>query len=286
MKVQRAVETQEGPGFIVDRVITPRAPLDPFLLLDHFGPKSLPKGERFPAGPHPHRGFETVTYSLSGSIEHHDAWGNYGVLGPGDVEWMRAGSGLVHGLEGKLKSDGLPIEGLQLWVNLPAKDKMSSPGIAFTRKGDTPIVRLPGGRVHVIAGTFQDAESQAGTLWPIRYLHVELEDGSVDLNVEPDESAFVYVLRGAITVNGQLVQERHRAELANRFTARGTNAAFVFLSAKPIGEPIEAYGPFVMNEHDEIVQAVRDFQAGKMGDPMASLPGTKASDSQMQAANT
>ena len=267
MKIQDAIETIEGPGIPIHRVISPAAPLNPFLMLDD-AEIHIPRGEKFPPGPHPHRGFETVTYVLTGTVHHRDSMGHQGSVSGGGVEWMRAGSGLIHGLDGDwAPSPGETIHALQLWVNLPAADKFLAPAFQVTEPDAVPEVEVPGGLVRVVAGEYRGASHRGHTRLPITYLHVRLDEGALELSVAEGHRAFAYVLQGAGTVDGATVQKFQRVELdGNVEVASETGIEFVFLSAVALDEPVASAGPFVMNTRDELVQAFNDFQDGKMGD--------------------
>ncbi len=249
--------------------------IDPFLLLDHMGPKDFGPGEGKGAPDHPHRGFETVTYILEGRFEHKDSRGNRGDLGPGDVQWMTAGAGVVHSEmpHPDLQKTGGRIHGLQLWVNLPKADKMMPPRYQDTRAEAIPQVELPeaAGRVRVIAGRFQDTEAVIDTRTPITYLHATLEPGgSVELPVPDGHNGFLYAIAGSGEAGGHVIREAQIAILAGHgesvaVQAQGEGLSILLITGQPIGEPVFQWGPFVMTTRDEIVQAVEDYQAGRMG---------------------
>ncbi len=266
MHIQDAVLTPEGRGFLVYRVVTPQAPCDPFLLLDDTADIVIPKGDPFPAGPHPHRGFETVTYVLKGVAYHKDSMGREGAVGAGGVEWMRAGSGLVHDLAGDWPpSDGTPLQVLQLWVNLPAADKFLPPAFAITEPEDVPVALVPGGTVRVIADRFGGTVHRGGTHLAITYLHVRLERGALDVPHNVGDNAFVYVLAGAGRFNETPVAAHQRVDVDAALTVTTeTGIDMIYLSAPPLREPIVVYGPFVMNTREEIAAAFADYHAGKM----------------------
>lgn len=246
----------------------------PFLLLDYAGPASFdPTTRRRGVGQHPHRGFETVTIIYDGEVEHHDSTGAGGQIGPGDVQWMTAGGGILHE---EYHSDGFaqrggPFEMIQLWVNLPARDKMATPGYQSLLSRDIPRVALAdgAGSVRVIAGAFDGAQGPARTFSPMNVWDVSLKAGkTATLPAPQDWMTAVMVRKGTVLVNGeQVVREAQlvlfaRAGEAITLEANGDAEVF-FLSGAPIDEPIVGYGPFVMNSEREIQQAIADFNAGR-----------------------
>jgi redox-sensitive bicupin YhaK (pirin superfamily) len=250
--------------------------IDPFLLLDYAGPTEFPPtSERRGVGEHPHRGFETVTIVYEGEVEHRDSSGGGGRIGPGDVQWMTAASGLVHeefhGRE--FARRGGPFEMVQLWVNLPAKDKQAPPGYQGILDREIPKVRLPGGHgtVRVIAGEFAGAKGPARTFTPIHVWDLRLAGGGpTDLALPEGYTTALVVLRGALRVEGS--EPIRDAEVA-LFDRAGESiriddaedATALLLCGEPIGEPIVGQGPFVMNRPEEIRQAIADYQSGRMG---------------------
>lgn len=272
-----AIETFEGGGFLVHRPF-PTATLDmidPFLLLDEMGPIDVAPGEALGAPDHPHRGFETVTYMLDGEVEHRDSAGNHGVIGTGDVQWMTAGSGVVHSeMPGaRMQRDGGKSHGLQLWVNLPRADKMTPPRYQDLRAADIPTVERDGVVAKVIAGEAFDVVGPAHTHLPILYVHARVEAGAtVELDVAPGTNAFAYVLAGAGEF-GPDARTASRAQLVafgpsgDTVRIRGGADALdvIVLAGRPLREPVVRYGPFVMNTKAEIVEAFDDYQSGRMG---------------------
>jgi hypothetical protein len=260
-----------GDGFPVHTALDyQRQPeLSPFLLLDHFGPAEFGPAEK-PRGVgwHPHRGFETVTVLLEGEVEHEDTAGNGGRIGPGDVQWMTAGAGLLHKefhSEAMTRKGGR-FHGLQLWVNLPAKFKMTPPRYQTLRARDIPLVD----GVRVIAGEFRGVKGPAQTFTPINLLLVTLKAGNaVELDLRDGYSAALYVSEGKIAVNGETVTAGELAVFDRKgdqakITAQ-TNAIVFVMNGAPIDEPVAGYGPFVMNTPKEIQQAFADFHAGRLG---------------------
>ena len=252
------------------------AQLSPFLLLDYAGPADFAPAERpRGVGEHPHRGFETVTIVYQGEVEHRDSAGNGGRIGPGDVQWMTAAGGLMHEEfhSQRFTREGGTMEMAQLWVNLPAKDKMSAPHYQPIVAADIPNVELPdeAGRVRVIAGAFDGHRGPAKTFTPIDVYDVSLRAGkAATFNLPDGHTAAIALLRGAIDVNGtnkasgpSIVQlEREGSEMRVDATQ---DAAFLVLSGAPLDEPIAGYGPFVMNTREEIMTAIRDLQQGRFG---------------------
>jgi redox-sensitive bicupin YhaK (pirin superfamily) len=265
----RGQATSDGAGVRLTRVIgTPQlSELDPFLMLDEFGsdaPGDYIAG--FPA--HPHRGFETVTYMLDGRMRHKDNHGNEGLLTPGSVQWMTAGRGLVHS-EMPEQEEGL-MRGFQLWINLPARDKMCEPQYQEFDAARIPSVDVASGvRAKVLAGRIGDVAgpvSQPAT--DPSYFDIALDAGAVFEHALPEgHNVFAYVYEGEVAVGGDAVA---RGELvvfgagaSVRIAGRAAASRVILVAGRPIGEPVARYGPFVMNTQAEIMQAVRDFQAGK-----------------------
>ncbi|NLP62544.1 pirin family protein [Paraburkholderia sacchari] len=277
-----AVRTTEGGGFIVNRPFPTRQLMDfdPFLLLDEMGPVDYAPGAAKGAPDHPHRGFETVTYMLEGRSGHKDSAGHSGTLGPGDVQWMTAGAGVVHSEmpDPEFVHTGGRMHGLQLWVNLPASDKMIAP-----RYQEMPHARIPQGRsadglatVKVIAGESLGARAAIETRTPILYLHFTLAPGArVEQPVPAGWNVFAYGLSGTAQygANGEEIGAQHMVAFAGDgdtvAIATSAEAAepveVLLIGGLPLNEPVVRYGPFVMNTEQEIREAVLDYQAGRMG---------------------
>jgi len=282
-KIINSQTTIEGAGFIVHRPFPTNtfSDFDPFLLLDEMGPMNLNPGEAKGAPDHPHRGFETVTYMLSGNFEHKDSQGNLGKLNQGDVQWMTAGSGVIHSeMPGKeITEKGGILHGLQLWINLPKKDKMTKPYYQDITSSKIPIVQLPGGKgqIKVIAGKFGDTNSIIKTKIPILYLHVILEPAAVvDIPVDSEYNTFAYILSGEGTFSekknenaskGQMVIFNKDGESISIKASKHVSEALqlLLIGGSPINEPIARYGPFVMNTKQEIYQAMEDYRSGRLG---------------------
>jgi redox-sensitive bicupin YhaK (pirin superfamily) len=248
----------------------------PFLLLDYAGPTEFtPASRRRGVGQHPHRGFETVTIVYKGEVEHRDSTGSGGTIGPGDVQWMTAASGILHE---EFHSDeftrkGGTLEMVQLWVNLPAKDKMAAPGYQTILDSDIPSVELAdgAGRVRVIAGDYQGHQGPAKTFTPMDVWDLRLRQGhATEFTVQEGRMLALVVLHGTVLINGQHIAREAQLVLFDRadtdvsVEANG-DATILVLSGEPIEEPIVGYGPFVMNTQAEIQEAVTDFNTGQFG---------------------
>lgn len=250
--------------------------LSPFLLLDYAGPASFtPTEARRGVGQHPHRGFETVTIVYKGEVAHRDSTGKGGVIGPGDVQWMTAGSGILHeefhspDFSGK----GGELEMVQLWVNLPSQHKMTTPGYQGIVSGDIPSVPLPNdaGSVRVIAGEFAGHKGPARTFTPMNVWDIRLAQGGFSALTLPEGwTTALVVLRGTVQVNGSALARESQLVVLDRegrdlSIEANSDAVVLLLAGEPIDEPIVGHGPFVMNTPQEIVQAFTDFQSGRFG---------------------
>lgn len=248
---------------------------DPFLLLDYAGPHEFgPDQAKRGVGEHPHKGFETVTILYQGELEHRDSSGGHGTIGPGDVQWMTAASGIVHEEfhSRRFAKEGGMLEMVQLWVNLPAKDKTSLPKYQDLRDDQFPRVTLPNnaGTVRVIAGEFMGQTGPASTFTPINTWDLQMtEQGKVELQVTDGHTCVFIVQKGNVTINGEPVKAVELVQFereGSRVTLEAEpQSQILALSGQPIGEPVAGQGPFVMNTHDEIREAVQEYQAGKMG---------------------
>ncbi len=249
--------------------------IDPFLFLNHHGPQVYPPRNRgLPFGPHPHRGFETVTFILEGDLAHLDSGGGESIIHAGGVQWMTAGRGLVHAeiSPAEFKQKGGPLEILQLWVNLPSRFKMVEPRYIGLQKADIPEIVEDDGRVTVnlISGSWNGRQAPIQSLVDIHMVTLTFAPGGhVRIPVARDRNVFLYVVRGQVTVSGIEAEPHHLIELENdadavEITASG-DAVLLFGHATPLGEPVVAHGPFVMNTREEIRQAMLDYQSGKFG---------------------
>jgi len=270
VRIVKGMPARDGAGVSLTRVIgSPELDmLDPFLLLDSFAsddPDDYIAG--FP--PHPHRGFETVTYMLAGRMRHRDSAGHEGLLQGGGVQWMTAGRGVIHS-ELPEQTEGL-MEGFQLWLNLPARDKMTTPWYRDIQGAEIPewqdagvTVRIIGGASHGVAGAVQREATQA------LYLDVHLDAGAAFEQTLPAEhNAFVYVYRGAVVIGETAVPQQRMAILLNQgdgvcLKAAAQGARALLIAGRPLREPIAQHGPFVMNTQQELVQAIDDFRAGRL----------------------
>ena len=250
--------------------------ISPFLMLDYAGPTRVspgvtPKG----VGEHPHRGFETVTIAYQGAVEHRDSAGHSGTIYPGDVQWMTAASGVVHEElhEREFAKNGGTFEMVQLWVNLPKAQKMSRPRYQTLTKENIPVVQLgDAGSARVIAGELSGVKGPANTFTPVNLFDVRLKAGiQTELTLRNGHNAAVVLLKGNVMVNGSqhLQGEAKIATLSSEGETITLEAkedtTLLILSGEPIHEPVVSYGPFVMNTREEILQAVSDYQAGKLG---------------------
>ena len=250
--------------------------ISPFLLLDHAGPAEFtPTSQRRGVGQHPHRGIETVTIVYKGEVEHRDSTGAGGIIGPGDVQWMTAASGILHEEfhSEAFAQRGGTLEMVQLWVNLPATDKMAEPGYQTILDGDIPTLALKdgAGSLRLIAGEFDGRTGPARTFTPIDVWDLRLTAGkAVTLDLHEGRNTALVVLRGTVQVNGlELVREGQLAlfeRVGDQLALEASSDAVVLLlSGEPIDEPIVGHGPFVMNSEAEIHQAFADFQSGRFG---------------------
>ncbi len=280
--IVNSIETLEGGGFLVRRPFPKAAfsEFDPFLLLDEMGPMDVAPGEAKGAPDHPHRGFETVTYLLSGEMEHKDSRGHAGRLTAGDVQWMTAGSGVIHSeMPGReFKDAGGRLHGLQLWVNLPQRDKMMRPRYQELPNSQIPKATSADGlvKVSVIAGEAMGVNAVIETRTPIIYLHYKIQPGGVATqHVSNSYNAFAYVVDGAGLFgaeaergeDGQMImftQDGDEVRIENSSDAKAT-LEVLLIAGVPLGEPVARYGPFVMNTEAEIRQAFADYQQGRMG---------------------
>jgi len=268
-----------GDGFPVRNIFSYNdiaKEMSPFLLMDYGGPVDFPPTrKRLGVGEHPHRGFETVTIVYDGEVEHRDSSGGGGKIGPGDVQWMTAASGLVHeefhGSE--YAKRGGPFEMIQLWVNLPAKDKKAQPRYQGLTDSQIPRVELPtsAGFVRVIAGEYAGVRGPAQTFSPVNVWDVRLNAGfSTEFHVPGGFTTSIFVLKGSIRLQaGETVGAAELAVMEREGTdlvfEAVENTTFLLLNGKPLNEPIVGYGPFVMNTQEEIRQAMRDYSEGRMG---------------------
>lgn len=268
-----------GDGFPV-RNLFPSNDLDrevsPFLMLDYAGPQYFePTDHPRGVGEHPHRGFETVTIVYEGVVAHRDSAGNAGVIGPGDVQWMTAASGIVHEEfhEKEFAKHGGTLHAIQLWVNLPRASKMAVPGYQTILNDNIPSIDLDNkaGRLRVIAGSYLGHKGPAHTFTPVELYDLQMKAGKqIALALPEGHNTAIFVLQGRASVNGSQTAGEAELIVCKREGSQVTveaqeNSRLLVMAGKPIDEPIARYGPFVMNTKAELVEAVNDYQAGKMG---------------------
>jgi quercetin 2,3-dioxygenase len=242
----------------------------PFLLFDYaaarkFEPSTIQRG----VGQHPQKGFETVTIAIKGRVEHHDNHNNTGIIGEGDVQWMTAGSGIMHQefLEEKFNKEGGEFSMVQLWVNLPAKDKLTRPKYQGIMKEDIPVVNIDGNLINIIAGELQGVKGAASTFSPVNMFVVDIQN-TLELDFPVDYTTMILVLEGKVEVNNVNVETSHLLTFENTgelINLKSNQAKVLVLSGQPLNEPIAHYGPFVMNTQSEIMEAINDFNVGKFG---------------------
>ena len=283
-RIITAHKQREGGGFIVRRPFPSYGltVVDPFLLIDEMGPVDYAPGEAVGAPDHPHRGFETVTYVLEGEMEHEDSAGHRGSLRAGDVQWMTAGAGIIHSEEPSpaMREKGGRVHGFQIWVNLPARLKMTRPRYQELAAAKIPVAETADGRarVRVIAGEALGVRAAIDTHTPITYQDWTVAEGAdLTLPLPREQHALIYVFEGNVRLGnggnepaGGLVTDGQMAILADgdavRFRGVAGGGRFLLLSGVPLGEPVARYGPFVMNNEAEIAEAVQDYQSGRMGE--------------------
>ena len=249
--------------------------IDPFIFLNHHGRQEYhPANAGLPFGPHPHRGFETVTFILEGDLTHKDTTGVVSVIKEGGVQWMTAGSGLIHAevSSPEFKAMGGPLEILQLWVNLPASLKMTEPKYVGLQKGDIPVAEYDNGKVaaHMVSGEWNGVK---GAFNPLTDIHLSFiyfkEGGKYTIQVPKEQNVFLYIVKGEIKVNGDFARIHHLVEFnhdGQTIEMKATSDAIILFGyATPFNEPFFAYGPFVMNTREEIMQAYEDMKNGKFG---------------------
>jgi quercetin 2,3-dioxygenase len=277
LQVINAKTTFEGEGFLVHRAF-PNGSLrkfDPFLLLDEMGPIEILSKDAKGASDHPHRGFETVTYMIDGAFEHKDSQGHSGKIKAGDVQWMTAGSGVIHSEmpEKEFVHKGGTLHGFQLWINLPKKDKMIKPRYQELPSNKIPTAQNDGVHVKVIAGESMGQKAAIQTRTPIMYLHFTLQTNAKIIQTIPKNyAAFVYVIKGdglfgAKQISAHKEQVVLFAQDGNEINIEASTSTLdvLLIAGIPLNEPVIRYGPFVMNTQDEINQAILDYNIGKMG---------------------
>ncbi|MFM2157138.1 MAG: hypothetical protein RL516_1887 [Bacteroidota bacterium] len=246
--------------------------ISPFIMLDHFGPQHIPAGEPFSVPPHPHRGFVPVTILFDGEVEHKDSVGNIGRIKGGDVQWMTAGSGVVHseGAPESFSKTGGVLHLIQLWINLPAAHKMTAPSYQEIKSDSIPVLKEGNSQVRVIAGKYKDLQGPAKTFSPLSLLHISIPEGEeVTVEVQKGFNASYYLTKGETIIDEYEVPSQHLVWLSdegNNITVKAIrDSELLFMAGEPIHEPLVSYGPFVMNSKTEIIQAIHDYENGLMG---------------------
>lgn len=251
--------------------------MSPFFLLDYNAKMTVPpSAQQRGVGAHPHRGFETVTIAYKGKVAHHDSTGNSGIIGEGDVQWMTAGAGILHKeyQEEAFSRAGGPFQMVQLWVNLPAKDKMTAPGYQALTAAEMGKVALPdnGGEIRIIAGSYEGTAGPARTFSPLNVYNAHLNaGGKASFSFPETDNTALLVIEGKVKVNGEAIAPENNFVLFKNegtdFEIEGMDQSIVLvLSGEPINEPIAQYGPFLMNTQEQIQQAIVDFQYGQFGE--------------------
>ena len=277
-EVKDCMKTFEGDGIPVTRAfpVPEMRELDPFLLFDHFGPIHYEPGGATGVPAHPHCGFEAITYLLGGEVEHKDSWGGQAAIEAGDIQWMTTGSGLIHSelVTDKFKKNGGIMQGLQIWVNLPKKDKQVKPWYQHIKKDDIPIIKENENlEIKVLVGEVKGVKSAVQTYSPVSIFDVQfLTPGEIDLDISKDQMIMVYIIEGElqffnekqIASKGQMIYFDQSSELIN-LASTSNKGSYLVLAGKPLNEPIVRYGPFVTNSESEMKQAMLDYQNGKMG---------------------
>ena len=276
IQIIKAVPVSEGAGVTVHRTIgTPALKnLDPFLMLDHFGSDDP---DEYIAGfpDHPHRGFNTFTYMLDGHMLHQDSMGNRGDLVAGGAQWMKAASGVIHS-EMPQQTNGL-MRGFQLWINLPSKVKMSDPGYQEYPPDSFPVIENEQSTVKLIVGGYGGKKSPIEDPYTqVQYLDVNIKPGeSFETELESDLQGFVYVFEGSAEIEGTQMPQHHFGVIGEgnnlKIIAGGEGARLILVAGKPLNEPVVQYGPFVMSTQEEIKQAFKDYQQGKLVQGKASF---------------
>lgn len=283
-KIEQIIPQPAAPGMVGDgfRVFNyipgesvPQQRISPFLMLDFNAEVDFPPSNHLRGvDVHPHKGFETVTIAYKGSVAHHDSAGNSGIINPGDVQWMTAGAGILHKEyhEKEYAKRGGPFEMVQLWVNLPKKDKGTTPHYQAITNNQMGKVELPGnqGLINVIAGDYNGVRGPAQTYSPVNVFDIKLKKGATTHTSLPaGYNTAILLINGSATINGQNAPEHSFVLFANEgedidITA-DKDAVLLVLSGEPLNEPIASYGPFVMNTQSEIIESIREFQSGKFG---------------------
>ena len=279
LNINDCMKTFEGDGIPVTRAfpVPEMREFDPFLLFDHFGPINYEPGGATGVPAHPHCGFEAITYLLGGEVEHKDSWGGQAAIETGDIQWMTTGSGLIHSelVTEKFKKSGGIIQGLQIWVNLPKKNKQVKPWYQHIKKDDIPVIKESSGvEIKVLVGKVKETKSLVQTYSPVSIFDVQFSNsGQINLEISKNQIAMVYVIDGElqfveenkIASKGQMIYYDQSADEIN-LTSISTEGSYLVLAGEPLNEPVVRHGPFVTNTEGEMKQAMLDYQNGKMGE--------------------
>ena len=279
LNINDCMKTFEGDGIPVTRAfpVPEMREFDPFLLFDHFGPINYEPGGATGVPAHPHCGFEAITYLLGGEVEHKDSWGGQAAIETGDIQWMTTGSGLIHSelVTEKFKKSGGIIQGLQIWVNLPKKNKQVKPWYQHIKKDDIPVIKESSGvEIKVLVGKVKETKSLVQTYSPVSIFDVQFSNsGQINLEISKNKIAMVYVIDGElqfveenkIAAKGQMIYYDQSADEIN-LASISTEGSYLVLAGEPLNEPVIRHGPFVTNTEGEMKQAMLDYQNGKMGE--------------------
>ena len=278
INIDDCMKTFEGDGIPVNRAfpLPNMREADPFLLFDHFGPVNYEPGGATGVPAHPHCGFEAITYLLSGEVEHKDSWGGQATIETGDIQWMTTGSGLIHSelVTEKFKKSGGIMQGLQIWVNLPQKNKKVKPWYQHIKKKNIPVFKQDDKiEIKVLVGDVKEIKSEVQTYSPVSIFDVQFSaPGNIDLHIPVEQMTMIYVIDGElqfsidnkIASKGQIIYFDQSSDKMN-LTSISQSGSYLVLAGKPLGETISRYGPFVTNTEGEMKQAMLDYQNGKMG---------------------
>ena len=278
LEIKECMKTFEGDGIPVTRAfpVPGMRENDPFLLFDHFGPINYEPGGATGVPAHPHCGFEAITYLLGGEVEHKDSWGGQATIETGDIQWMTTGSGLIHSelVTDKFKKSGGIMQGLQIWVNLPQKDKKVKPWYQHIKRDDIPVIKESSGvEIKVLVGKVKETKSLVQTYSPVSIFDVQFSNsGQINLEISKNKIAMVYVIDGElqfveenkIAAKGQMIYYDQSADEIN-LTSISTEGSYLVLAGEPLNEPVVRHGPFVTNTEGEMKQAMLDYQNEKMG---------------------
>jgi len=279
LNINDCMKTFEGDGIPVTRAfpVPEMREFDPFLLFDHFGPINYEPGGATGVPAHPHCGFEAITYLLGGEVEHKDSWGGQAAIETGDIQWMTTGSGLIHSelVTEKFKKSGGIIQGLQIWVNLPKKNKQVKPWYQHIKKDDIPAIKESSGvEIKVLVGKVKETKSLVQTYSPVSIFDVQFSNSDqINLEISKNQIAMVYVIDGElqfveenkIAAKGQMIYYDQSADEIN-LTSISTEGSYLVLAGEPLNELVVRHGPFVTNTEGEMKQAMLDYQNGKMGE--------------------